>query len=153
MKMKKRTILLGFSLLLVSLVLTSVSAFGASVHVPEKYTSVSAGERFYFTLDIKYPENLERKDIILEYKIKDGEEIVAEAKVVKAVETQISFMDFIVIPENADSCNCNIVVKIKDYEGTLDEEVYTSFSVQSGETEKIIMYFFIILGAVILLDY
>ena len=58
--MKKIVVLGVFSLLLIVLLLGFVSAFGASVHVPEKYTQVSAGERFYFTLDIKYPENIER---------------------------------------------------------------------------------------------
>ena len=44
--------------------LTSVSALDITLHVPEKYTDVQAGERFYFEIEIKYPENPSRKDFL-----------------------------------------------------------------------------------------
>ena len=90
------------------------------------------------------------KDLRLNYEIltQDGE-VIAQSKVLKAVETQASFMDFIVIPESADSGMHIIKVKISDYE-ILSEEVEASFYVTSGSGGQIKMYFFILLGVVIL---
>ena len=72
-----------------------VSALSVVVHVPEKYVSVVAGERFYFEVEVKYPENPSRKDLSLEYKIltRDGD-VIAQSKVLKAIETQASFFVF-----------------------------------------------------------
>ncbi len=127
--------------------LTSISALSIVTHVPEKYTDVVAGERFYFEIEIKYPENPSRKDLKLNYEIMEDNEIIAQAKVLKAIETQASFMDFIVIPESAEKGLHIIKVKISDYE-SLSEEVEASFYVVSGSGEKIKLYFFILLGAV-----
>ena len=128
--------------------LTSVSALSIVVHVPEKYTDVVAGERFYFEIEVKYPENPTRKDLRLNYEILKDNEVIAQSKVLKAVETQASFMDFIIIPESADSGLHIIKVKISDYEG-LSEEVEASFQVVSAGG-KIKTYFFILLGVTIL---
>jgi hypothetical protein len=130
--------------------MTSVSALSVVTHVPEKYTDVVAGERFYFEIEIKYPENPSRKDLRLSYEILTEEKkIIAQAKVLKAIETQASFMDFIVIPESAEKGMHIIKVKIQDYED-LSEEVEASFHVTSGSGGQIKVYFFILLGVVIL---
>jgi len=127
-----------------------VSALSIVVHVPEKYTDVQAGERFYFEIEVKYPENPSRKDLRLNYEIVDEENnIIAQSKVLKAIETQASFIDFIVIPESADSGLHLIKISISDYEG-LSEEVEASFHVIGNASDKIKLYFFILLGAVIL---
>jgi len=125
---------------------TSVSALSIVVHVPEKYTDVKAGERFYFEIEIKYPENPSRKDLRLEYEILKDDEVIAQSKVLKAVETQASFIDFIVIPESAEKGLHIIKVGISDYEG-LSEEVESSFHVISAGSIQIKLYFFILLGA------
>ena len=138
-------ILLVFVLNFISV--ASVSALSIVTHVPEKYTDVVAGERFYFEIEIKYPENPSRKDLKLNYEISNGGEVIAQAKVLKAVENQASFMDFIVIPESAESGMHIIKVKISDYE-SLSEEVEASFHVVSGSGGDIKTYFFILLGAV-----
>jgi len=129
--------------------IASVSALSVVVHVPEKYTDVRAGERFYFEIEIKYPENPSRKDLRLNYEILKGDEVIAQSKVLKAVETQASFIDFIVIPESAEKGLHVIKVKISDYE-VLSEEVEASFHVTSAGSNQIKIYFFILLGVVIL---
>ena len=53
--------------------------------------------------------------------------MIAQSKVLKAIETQASFMDFIVIPESAKPGMHIIKVKITDYEG-LSEEVEASIA-------------------------
>ncbi len=127
--------------------IASTQALSLAVHVPEKYTDVVAGERFYFEIEVKYPENPSRKDLRLTYEIKKDNDVIAESKVLKAVETQASFMDFIVIPESAKSGLHIINVKITDYED-LSEEVSASFQVIKGEASQTKMYLLIILGAV-----
>ena len=128
---------------------SSAHALSIQVHVPEKYTDVVAGERFYFELEIKYPENPRRKDLRLNYEIltKDGE-IIAQAKFLKAIETQASFMDYIVIPEIAKGGLHIINVKFSDYEDLM-EEVSASFQVVGGKSAQLKLYFFVLLGVVL----
>jgi len=129
--------------------IVSVSALSIVIHVPEKYTDVQAGERFYFEIEVKYPENPSRKDLRLNYEIVDKENnVIAQSKVLKAVETQASFIDFIVIPESAKKGLHIIKIKIADYED-LSEEVEASFHVVSSGS-KLKLYFFILLGATVL---
>ena len=130
--------------------LSSVSALSVSVHVPEKYTSVVAGERFYFEIDIKYPENPSRKDLRLEYEIltEDGD-LISQAKTLKAIETQASFIDFIVIPESAKGGLHFINVNVRDYE-KLSEEVGSSFHVRGAGIDDLKLYFMLIFGAIVL---
>jgi hypothetical protein len=144
----KLAYLIIFLLALNFISISSVSALSVVVHVPEKYTDVVAGERFYFEIEVKYPENPSRKDLRLNYEIltQDGE-VIAQSKVLKAIETQASFMDFIVIPESTKKGLHIIKIKISDY-GVLSEEVEASFQViRSGSETK--TYFFVLLGAVV----
>ncbi len=130
--------------------LANVSALSLVAHVPEKYTDVVAGERFYFEVEVKYPENPSRKDLRLEYEILTGDgELVAQTKALKAVETQASFIDFIVIPESVEGGLHIINIKVKDYE-SLSEEVSASFHVKKSGSDSILIYLVIILGAIIL---
>lgn len=126
-----------------------VLALSAQVHIPEKYTDVKAGERLYFELEIRYPENPTRKDLRLEYEIVKDEEVIAKSKFLKAVETQASFMDYVVIPESAKGGLYEIRVQVKDYE-KLSEEVSASFKVINKDNELKI-YFYIIIGLIIVL--
>ena len=147
--MKKFVVIIVFLFMLNFISIASISALSIVVHVPEKYTDVNAGERFYFEIEVKYPENPSRKDLRLNYEIVDEDDnIIAQSKVLKAIETQASFIDFIVIPESANSGLHIIKVDVSDYE-VLSEEVSASFNVVSrGSQLKI--YFFILLGATIL---
>ena len=128
---------------------SDVQALSVSVHVPEKYTEVMAGERFYFELEIRYPENPARKDLRLEYDITKNGEIVAQSKFLKAVETQASFMDYVVIPQSAQKGLYEIKVKISDYEN-LNEEASATFNV-AAKDNSLMIYFFILLGAILAL--
>ena len=127
---------------------SQVLAISASVHVPEKYTEVLPGERFYFEVEIKYPENTSRKDLKLEYNITKDGEIITQSKFLKAVETQASFMDYVIVPSSATAGLYQIVVKITDYQN-LNEETSTSFNVKS-EDQSLFYYFLILLGAILI---
>lgn len=144
----KKLFLIMFAVTFTFISIASISALSVVVHVPEKYTDVQAGERFYFEIEVKYPENPSRKDLRLSYEIVDQDNnLLAQSKVLKAVETQASFIDFIVIPESAEKGLHLIKIKISDYED-LSEEVSASFHVVSTGG-KIKIYFFILLGATI----
>ncbi len=125
----------------------SVLALNVGVNVPEKYTNVGAGERFYFELDVKYPENPSRKDLRLTYQILEGETVLSESQVLKAVEAQASFIDFVVIPDNARSGIHTIKVTVSDY-GQLRGEVSATFYVVAKPADQIRLYFFLLLGAI-----
>jgi subtilase family serine protease len=131
--------------------LDNVSAISVSMHIPEKYNSVEAGERLYFEVTVKYPENPSRVDLRLNYYIKnlDGD-VIANAKALKAVETQASFIDFIVLPEGVESGIYNIDVEINDY-GDMNEIVGSSFKIVSNREQKIIKYLYAISAGVIFL--
>jgi hypothetical protein len=125
-----------------------VLALSAAVHVPEKYTDVLAGERFYFEIEIKYPENISRKDLKLQYDITKNGEIISQSKFLKAVETQASFMDYVVIPASIEKGLYEIRVKISDYQ-SLNEETSASFYVKSANN-SLFYYFLVLLGAIII---
>jgi len=146
-KMKKLLLILLGVLLFNLVSVTPVSALSVAVHVPEKYTDVHAGERFYFEIEVKYPENPKRKDLRLGYEIKKDDEIIAHSKVLKAIETQASFMDFIVIPESAKTGLHVINVKVADYDN-LSEEVSASFQVVGANQDQLKMYFLILLSVI-----
>jgi len=86
-----------------------------------------------------------RKDLRIEYSVKnkDGKE-VAYLKVLKAIETQASFMDAISIPESVPPGMYKISAKFSDY-GNLSEEVAASFRV-SKNTNSIYNYLIAIIG-------
>lgn len=130
-----------------------ISGLSIDLNVPEKYTEVNAGERFYFEISIKYPENPQRKDLRIEYFITDSEGgLISQSKALKAVETQASFIDFIVIPETAKTGFYIITAKIKDYE-KLSEEVSASFNVKGKGIDQIKIYFLIIIMSIFLVGF
>lgn len=145
--MKKLILLMIFFLIPGLINISSASALSIVVHVPEKYIDVYAGDRFYFEIEVKYPENPSRKDLTLDYEILKDNNVIAKSKVLKAIETQASFIDYIVIPESAETGMYMINVKISDYEG-LSEEVSASFHIINDKSVEIKMYFLILLGVI-----
>lgn len=121
------------------------SAMTVTVSVPEKYSEVKAGEKVYFETEVKWPENVGRKDLRVEYSVKDkdGQE-VAYLKVLKAIETQASFMDSVSIPESIAPGMYKISATISDYQN-LNQDVAASFNVAKGGN-NIQTYLFIIIG-------
>jgi hypothetical protein len=150
--MNKIAVFVFIGIFLFALFPKSVSPLSISVHVPEKYTTVNAGDRFYFEVDIKYPENPRRKDLQFEYSITDSEgNLISRSKALKAVETQASFVDFIVIPEDVKTGLYFINVKVSDYEA-LSQEVSSSFSVKEKTNDQTRIYFLILLIAICILS-
>ena len=129
----------------------NVFAFTVSSHVPEKYREVQGGDRLYFELTLKYPENPTRVDLRLEYKVLDNKgNVVTQAKGLKAVETQASFLEFIVLPEDMDNGPYTISIDIKDY-GDLSQNVEAGFSVARNRVDILFNYIYILAGAVFVL--
>lgn len=130
----------------------AVSSLSVSAHVLERYSEISAGERFYFEVDVKYPENLERKDLRLQYEVLYEDKIVLQSKVLKAVETQMSFLDYLVIPEGFEPGYYILKIRVLDYDD-LDEEVGASFYVVSGDSLELRMYFYILLFSIFIVGF
>ncbi len=124
------------------------AALNVSVRIGDQYTEVAAGDRLYFHVEIKYPENFGRRDLRIEYQILEDGDVIARQKVLRAVETQLSFLDYIVMPEGAKSGTDELKVIIEDYED-LHQEASATFTVHKGINE-IQIYFFILLGAIAL---
>lgn len=121
------------------------SAMTVTVGIPEKYSQIKAGEKVYFETEVKWPENVGRKDLQVEYSVKDkdgGE--VAYLKVLKAIETQASFMDSISIPESTKPGMYKIEMKLGDYKD-LNQNVTASFKVAKGGNSTQ-TYLFVIIG-------
>lgn len=140
-----RSIGIVIFLTLMFMPLYKTDALTINIHIPERYTDVSAGERVYFEVDIKFPENPSRRDLQLFYEIEHDGEVVAQAQFLKAIETQASFIDYIVLPESASTGLHTIRANIQDYQ-ELDEEVSATFFVTARPS--IVVYFYILLGAI-----
>ena len=149
--MNKRNMKRGINVIAILFVLilfaNLTSAMTATINIPEKYSQVQAGEKVYFETEVKWPENDGRKDLRIEYSIKDnsGQEI-AYLKVLKAIETQASFMDSISIPESTKTGMYKVYLTIADYKD-LNQEVVASFKITSGGN-SFNTYLMIILGIV-----
>jgi hypothetical protein len=144
--MKLKLIFLGLFLFCL---IENVLAFSSTVYIPEKYTNVEAGERVYFEVEIKYPENSIRKDLRLEYNVFDeNNQLIVKSNTLKAIETQFSFIDFLVIPENADRGRYTLDVKITDYKD-LDKSVSATFNVTASLYNQFKMYFYVLIGAIV----
>jgi len=141
----KREIVVVIVLFILISFLKMASAMTATINIPEKYSEVVAGDAVYFETTVQWPENTERKDLRMEYSVrnKKGEE-VAYLKVLKAIETQASFMDSISIPESLEPGIYRIYLNMTDY-SDLNQEVVASFKVTS-KTNFLNTYLPIILG-------
>ena len=146
---KKRKMKRGIAVVIVLFVLvlfvTRASAMTATINIPAKYSEVVSGDAVYFETTVLWPENTERKDLRMEYSVrnKKGDE-VAYLKVLKAIETQASFMDSISIPESLEPGIYRIYLNMTDY-SDLNQEVVASFKVIS-KTNFVNTYLPIILG-------
>jgi len=78
-------------------------------------------------------------------------EIIAGSKVLKAIETQASFMDFLIIPEGIKSGKYIIKIKIGDYED-LNQEISTNFKIIGYKRDKSILYFSVIIFTIIFMS-
>jgi len=146
--MKRVINVLLIGLFVVVLSVNLASAMTATINIPEKYSQVSAGEKVYFETEVKWPENIGRKDLRIEYSIKDGAgQEVAYLKVLKAIETQASFMDSISIPESIKAGTYKIFLTIRDYK-ELNQEIAVSFKIVEKSGDLFNFYLPIILGIV-----
>lgn len=127
-----------------------VYALNIAARISDQSTEINGGDRLYFEVEIKYPENPLRKDLRIEYQILEEGELVASEKVLRAIETQASFLDYIVVPKSARGGIHDLNVIITDYEG-LHEEVSATFRVLKG-IDQVTTYFFIIIGGIVLVS-
>ncbi len=141
-------ILLVAVVLLVATPVHRVEALSIAVRISDQSTDVASGDRLYFEVEIKYPENARRKDLRVEYQVLEDGEVIASEKVLRAVETQASFLDYVVVPQDAKVGKHDINVVVSDYED-LQKEVSASFNIIKG-SDRLLIYFLILLLSVAL---
>ncbi len=139
-----------YACILMSVISLPVSAHAISVstRLSDQYAEVLGGDRLYFEVVINYPENPLRKDLQIEYQILEDNEIIVTAKMLRAVETQASFLDYIAIPKSTNRGPHDFIVIVEDY-ADLHAEASTSFNVIKG-WDQVLTYFFILLGMIFL---
>lgn len=123
-------------------------AMTVDVNIPEKYKSVEAGDRLYFQLDIQYPENQMRRDVRVEYDLVKSGELILKSKNLKAIESQTSFMDYIVVPEFAGKGEYAIKVIVTD--GVVGEGSGNFIVTSKGDSIKLVFY--AIIGLILVLS-
>jgi len=116
-----------------------------SVFVPEKYQRVQAGEMLQFQTSLKNIQKAGRQDIQLDYYIKKNEITITHRRVLKAVETQASFLDSIKVPEETLPGIYNIEVEINE-----EESAIATFYVKSSDVGQIRTYLIILIIAIVL---
>lgn len=146
----KKIILIFVYIFLINLSIFSALALSATVHVSEKYTEVLAGERLYFKAEIRYPENLQKKNLELTYKIitKEGE-VIAQSDTLKVVHKGASFVDFITVPENSKEGTYAINIEVRDK--YLSGEAQANFYVIEYKIIHIEKYFIIFVPALLII--
>jgi len=143
---------LGIFLLILFIGIPLGQAISITMHIPEEYNSIQGGERLHYEVDVKYPENPvgNRKDVTFNIKIIANEEVIAESKLLKAIETQLSFTDYILVPDNAPTGKATINVQVEDFD-TLSEDVQTTFYITNNSQNEFKNYFYILLSVIILI--
>ncbi len=129
---------------------TKASALSLETRIADNYTEVKAGDKVFFDVEIKYPENTRRRDLRIEYQMFDGNTIIARENVLRAVETQASFIDYMTVPSDAKGGMKTLNIFIQTYEpvdqGGVAEEISTTFMVKRG-IGGLYLYFWLILAA------
>ncbi|MBT3642749.1 hypothetical protein HN604_02240 [archaeon] len=146
----KNSAILVLAILLMSI--PSALAISITMHVQEEYTTVQTGEKLYYDVEVKYPENPlgNREDVTFTIQIISNEEVIAESKLLKAIETQISFTDYILIPETAKSGQATIKVQVENFDA-LSEDIQTTFYITKNSENDFKYYFKILLIVIILI--
>ncbi len=140
--------IVGIFIVFPALIPTTAHALSLDAIISDQSTQVEGGDRLYFEVDIKYPENSTRQDLRLEYQIKENGMVIETEKVLRAVETQTSFLDYIVVPKNAKGGIHELNVIVRDYNGDINESVSATFNITKG-MDEITKYFFVILAVIL----
>jgi len=143
------TLVFSFVALTAFMAPSEAHAFSLTTRISDQTTELQAGDRLYCDVEIKWPENLRRQDLRVEYQILDGDQVIASEKVLRAVETQASFLDYIVVPTNTEPGLKRLNVILETYDESLKENISATFYVMKGQNQLLI-YFFILAGAIAL---
>jgi uncharacterized membrane protein len=138
--------LLFLALMSIIILSANADALEISTTILDKYHDLSPGEDVQFQMYIKSIESAGRMDIRLDYQIIHGEEVIASARELKAVETQASFIARIRVPEETPSGTYILRVTINDGESSTD-----TFSVKKQRDALDNIKYYILLLCVVVL--
>lgn len=140
-----------FLLMVMLFYMCDVFAISIVSRILERYQGVYPEERVYFQVEVKYPESPTMADLRFNYIVEKNGNVAAESKVLKAFETQVSFMDFLILPQDSEVNLHDSRIEVRDY-GDLSEEVSTSFKFSKKGFDRIAIYFFTIAGMLGILE-
>jgi hypothetical protein len=130
------------------------SALTITASVPGQYQTVSPGNPVYVHTEVKWPENNAKVDLVVEYNITNTSgNSVAYLKVLRAIETQTSFLDSIQVPSGTPSGEYTVSENIS-FPGSTAQEVASSFTVSSPDSTSngmLMTYILVIAGIVMLI--
>ncbi len=112
--MHLRTLALTMAALI--LVMPSVCATDVYVSIPNKYQEIGVGGTLFFKVDLHDHQIVGRHDISLKYDVMKGATVIVSSKELRAMETQMSFLNSITVPDSAESGLYDIVVTVNDNE-------------------------------------
>lgn len=133
-------------------------ALNLSASIGDQSTAVLPGEQLQFEVRIQYPDNTLRQDLRVEYQVleparlhahEEKGEVIASERVLRAILTEASYLDYITVPQDAKSGLHELGVIVEDYQD-LHREAFASFEVLRG-IDKVQRYFFILVGAILLM--
>lgn len=124
-------------------------AASVMVDIPEHYQTVKAGDRVYFQIEFLYPENTRRRDFRFSYAVRTNSEDVVTSEFLKAVETQASFVDYAIVPENTSAGLHTVSLRITDDTGKeIATDVSASFMVLP-HFDWAMAHFYMLLAAIL----
>lgn len=135
-KNKKTPLAIALCAVCLFTICDKAKALSLETRIADNYTEVQAGDKVFFDVEIKYPENTRRRDLRIEYQMFDGKTMIASENVLRAVETQASFIDYMMVPNDATVGMKTLNVVIKTYEpvdqGGVENEISATFRVRRG---------------------
>lgn len=158
MKKGKILFLISFFLLLSAVLISATDNFNIEVSLPDSYKSVSAGQEIWFTTKVINLGSQGRMDITLTYDVIDSNNNKVSSKSqTLAVETQASFVESILLPDNLSPGKYTLKVTLSPVGSSSGAQSQTSFDVIAKkidtQTRKNIYIFFAILSGIALFIY
>lgn len=110
-----------------------ISSLDIIVSFPSE-PEVKAGDKIYFEVDVRYPENFERKDLYIIHSVKDmsGKEVLTFQSL-RAIQNRISFVDYVFIPSNFETGNYIFEIDVNDGEKNLGQSKLSFFVLNEDE--------------------
>jgi hypothetical protein len=126
-------------------VTTNLEGKELSVRIVSDHSSFSPGDSLTFQVIVKDPSNVGRKDLLLDYYVKKGDDLILKRSEIKAMETQASFFVSWSIPHDLNSGT--YILEVNTFDNlSVSETFRVSSSIFSDVKTYLIILIFIMIG-------